>query len=55
LNTIFIAIAFTIRILNFRSANKRENHAPALPVSRPPLTEDPILVAPPESQGSFWL
>jgi len=55
LNTIFIAIAFTIRILNCRSANRRENHAPALPVSRPPLTEDPILVAPPESQGSFWL
>jgi hypothetical protein len=32
-----------------------KNHAPAPPVSWPPLTEDPILVAPPESQGSFWL
>ena len=43
------------KILNCISANRRENHAPASPVSRPPLTEDPILVAPPESQGSFWL
>ena len=33
----------------------RENHAPAPPVSRPPLTENPILVTPLESQGSFWL
>jgi hypothetical protein len=51
---IFIIIAFTRRILNCISANRRENHAPASPVSRPPLTEDPILVAPPESQGSFF-
>jgi len=55
LNAIFIIIAFTRRILDCISANKRENHAPALPVSRPSLTEDPILVAPPKSQGSFWL
>jgi len=33
----------------------RENHASASPVSRPPLAEDPILVAPSESQGSFFL
>jgi hypothetical protein len=52
---IFIIITFTRRILNCISANRRENHAPASPVSRPPLTEDPILVAPPESQRSFWL
>jgi hypothetical protein len=52
---IFIVIAFTRRILNCRSANRRENYAPAPPVSWPPLTEDPILVAPLESQGSFWL
>jgi len=39
----------------FISANRRENHAPASPVLRPPLTEVPILVAPPESQGRFWL
>jgi len=32
-----------------------ENHAPAPPVSWPPLKEDTILVSPPESQGSFWL
>jgi hypothetical protein len=55
LNTIFIIITFTRRILNCISANRRENHAPASPVSRPPLTEDPILVAPPESQGSLFL
>jgi hypothetical protein len=55
LNTIFIVIAFTRRILNCISAKKRENHTPVPPVSWPPLTEDPILVAPPESQGSFWL
>jgi hypothetical protein len=54
LNT-FIIIAFTRRILNCISVNRRENHAPASPVSRPPVTEDPILVAPPESQGSFLL
>jgi len=52
---IFIIIAFTRRILNCISANRRENHAPALPISWPPLTEDPIPVAPLESQGSFWL
>jgi hypothetical protein len=51
----FIVIAFTRRILNCISAKRRENHAPAPPVSWFPLTEDPILVAPPESQGSFWL
>jgi len=33
----------------------RGNHAPAPPVSWPPLTKDLILVALPESQGSFWL
>jgi hypothetical protein len=55
LNTIFIIIAFTRRILNCISANRWENHAPASPVSWPPLIEDPILVAPPESQGSFRL
>jgi len=49
LNMIFIIIAFTRRILNCICANRRENHAPALPISRPPLTEDPIPVAPPES------
>jgi len=40
---------------NFKlyKCKKEENHAPASPVLRPPLTEDPILVAPPESQGSF--
>jgi hypothetical protein len=32
-----------------------KNHAPAPPVSWPPLIEDPILVAPLESKGSFWL
>jgi hypothetical protein len=52
---VFIVIAFTRRTLNCISENRRENHAPAPPVSWPPLTEDPILVAPPESQGSFWL
>jgi hypothetical protein len=51
---IFIIIAFTRRILNCINANRRENHTLASPVSRPPLTEDPILVAPPESQGSFF-
>jgi hypothetical protein len=55
LNTIFIIITFTRRILNCISANRRENHAPASPVSRPPLTEDPILVAPLKSQGKFLL
>jgi len=42
---------------NFKlyKCKKRENHTPVPPVSWPPLTEDPILVAPPESQGSFWL
>jgi hypothetical protein len=55
LDFIFIAIAFTRRILNCISAKGRENHAPAPPVSWLPLTEDPIMVAPPESQGSFWL
>ena len=55
LNTIFIIIRFTRRILNCISSNRRENHAHASPVSRPPLTEDPILVAPPESQGSLFL
>jgi hypothetical protein len=42
---------------NFKlyKCKRRENHAPALFVWRPPLIEDPILVAPPESQGSFWL
>jgi hypothetical protein len=52
---IIIVIAFTRRILNCISAKRRENHAPAPPVLWPPLIEDPILVAPPESQGSFWL
>ena len=55
MNTIFIVIALTRRILNCISAKRRENHAPAPPVSWPPLTEDPIRVAYPESQGSFWL
>jgi len=55
LNTIFIVIAFTRRILNCISAKRRENHTPAPPVSWPPLTKDSILVAPPESEGSFLL
>jgi len=50
----FIVIAFTIKTLNSISAKRRENHTPAPPVSWPPPTEDPILVAPLESQGSFW-
>ena len=31
----------------------KEDHAPASSVSRPPLIKDPILVAPPKSQGIF--
>ena len=50
---VFIVIAFTRRTLNYINTNRRENHAPAPPVSWPSLTEDPILVAPPESQRSF--
>jgi len=50
----FIVIAFTIKTLNSISAKRRENHTPAPPVSWPPPTEDPILVTPLESQGSFW-
>jgi hypothetical protein len=46
--------AFTRRTLNCISAKRRENHTPAPPISWPPPIRDPILVASPESQGSFW-
>jgi len=49
-----IVIAFTRKTLNCISAKRRENHTPAPLVSWPSLTEDPIVVAPPESQGSLW-
>jgi len=49
-----IVIAFIRKTLRCISVKERENHAPALPVSWPPPTKDPILVAPPKSQRSFW-
>jgi len=49
-----IVIAFIKKTLNCISVKGRESHAPALPVSWPPLTKDPILVTPLESQRSLW-
>jgi hypothetical protein len=49
-----IVITFIGKTLNCISVKGRENHAPAPPVLWPPLTENLILVASPESQRSLW-
>jgi len=49
-----IVIAFIKKTLNCISVKGRGNHAPAPLVSWPPLIEDPIMIAPPESQRSLW-
>jgi hypothetical protein len=51
-HNIFV-IAFLLRI-KLHKCERKENYAPAPPVSWPPLTEDPFLVASPESQGNLW-